>query len=79
MHAENRPIASAFDFPVGDPALCEDVVVVADGSCATPDDVGVLPQPAAVTARIARAMRMRMRGMVEAPLQDGASFAPCQK
>jgi hypothetical protein len=66
MHLENRPRSSAFAVPVGDPALCEDAVVVAvvaDGSCATPEDVGLPPQPAAVTPRIARAMRMRMRGM----------------
>jgi hypothetical protein len=73
MHAENRYTLSCFDFPVIDPAFCDValVVVVADGSCATPDDLGLLPQPAAVTARNARAIRMTMRGMDGTPLQSG--------
>jgi hypothetical protein len=80
MHAENRVTSSAFDAPlVGAPSPCElVVVVVADGNCATPEDVGLLPQPAAVTARLASATEMRMRNMVGTPLQDGR-FAPFQK
>jgi DNA-binding sugar fermentation-stimulating protein len=65
MHAENRYKLSRFDFLVSDPAFCDVVVVVveADGSCATPAEVGLFPQPAAVTARSARPMRMAMRRM----------------
>src|SRR5258705_7015101 len=80
MQTENWRALSAFDPPVGAPVFCDAafVVVLADGSCATPEDVGLLPQPAAVTARSVRAMRMRMRGMVRTPLRDGTFSRPAR-
>jgi hypothetical protein len=55
---------SAFEAPVvpSDPSLVVSVVVV-DPSDATLGEAGLLPQPAAVTARPARTMKMRMRDM----------------
>src|SRR5882757_9582973 len=65
---------SAFEAPLvaSDPSLVVSVVVVVEPSDATRDEAGLLPQPAAVTARPARTMRMRMRDMVRTPLQAGA-------
>jgi hypothetical protein len=72
MHAEYLTALSCFDPLVDDPLPCVAVfVVVVVVSCATPDVAGLLPQPVAVKARLARTMRMRMRDMVDSFFEPG--------